>query len=172
MKFLVLLVLLFGACTAGKTVSKTSGLKNTHLPFLVDSNSSVVKSHPEYPLIASPHNSAWEVGIWLALIIFVICISPALSRLACKHWFPFVCWCRKCLTKKKSQCKLGQFFKIQGVFWIRLMLDSYTASRRCTWLRYKGATLYMAISHVLKLSVSKRAVGLPWQLKHLSPLTS
>ena len=28
-----------------------------------------------------------------------------------------------------------------GVYWIRLMLDSYTASRRRTWLRYKSAKL-------------------------------
>jgi hypothetical protein len=25
-----------------------------------------------------------------------------------------------------------------GVFWIRLMLNSCTASRRCAWLRYQG----------------------------------
>jgi len=54
------------------------------------------------------------------------------------------------------------------------MLDSCTASRRCTWLRYKCAKLYMALKTVLELSVSRtvslqsvsasRAVSSPWQL--------
>ena len=42
-----------------------------------------------------------------------------------------------------------------GVFWIRLMLDSYPASRRRTWLRKKVQFSYMAIKHVLRPSVSK-----------------
>ena len=42
-----------------------------------------------------------------------------------------------------------------GVFWIRLMLDSCTASRRRTWLRYKSAKLHMALKTVLELSASR-----------------
>ncbi len=42
-----------------------------------------------------------------------------------------------------------------GAYWIRLRLDSYTASRRRTGLRYKSANSYMAIKTVLKLLALK-----------------
>jgi hypothetical protein len=61
-----------------------------------------------------------------------------------------------------------------GVYWIRLKLDSYTASRRCTRLRKKVQSAYMAQKTVLELLVSRtvslqsdsasRPKGLPWQL--------
>lgn len=102
MKAFIVVVFLLSGCVSFKRLSDDRPVRNEDFPAKPEVNSSAFQNHPEYPLVASPTHSAWEIGLWLALIIFVICISPSVGRLICAKWVPFWCWCGKCLTKKKE----------------------------------------------------------------------
>ena len=89
MKKLFLILLFLGGCA-----TKTSPPRN------VGVIPPTPQAHPEHPLVASPLTSAWEIALWLALIIFVICVSPNISRAIWERWPSLKGWIRKLLTKR------------------------------------------------------------------------
>ena len=69
-----------------------------------DDNRSSISAHPEYPLVASPHYPAWYIGLWVAGIITLVCLSPAVCRWMRDRWPAFAAWLKvlaKRLTKKQ-----------------------------------------------------------------------
>ncbi len=101
MKTTFLIILLFiGSCTY--RVQPPPPPQMGYDPNVPAGNQTAITEHPEYPFVATPQDSAWEIGLWLGFIIFLMCISPWLGRYICHNWLPFWCWCQKCLTKKKD----------------------------------------------------------------------
>lgn len=69
-------------------------------PTKVDVNSSIIKSHPEYPIVASPFNPAWEIALYVGLGITFFCVLPSVLVYICERWQPFWCAPKKDLTEE------------------------------------------------------------------------
>tara|TARA_Y100001963_G_scaffold56242_1_gene78685 strand:- start:30861 stop:31169 length:309 start_codon:yes stop_codon:yes gene_type:complete len=102
MKAFIILVFLLSGCVSLNRHAGDRPARNADFPSKPEVNSSAFQNHPEYPLVASPVHSAWEIGVWLALIIFLICISPGVGRFICERWQPFWCPPKKDLTEKED----------------------------------------------------------------------
>jgi len=78
-RFLLILLLLASSCGLRSPIvpappqGPTPVVARPFIPLSVDRNASIIKAHPEYPLVADPQRPAWVVFAWLMGVIFVIC---------------------------------------------------------------------------------------------------
>ena len=104
MRFIILFFFLFSGCVSSLQTEKQSN-QTFGLLTKADVNSSVIKSHPEYPIVASPFNPAWEIALYLGLGITFFCALPSILVYICERWKPF--WCvdpdnKKDLTEEEG----------------------------------------------------------------------